>query len=621
MSLYLSFQLLLILSATISIGLLGYALRYRYVPGALAFVLIIAGEGIWTIGYFAELRAELLIGKIAWDNIQFIGVDLAAIGMLVFALVYTHQDMLLRRFGALLGIEPIANILLVWTDPAHHLVRIAPQINTAGAFPALVYSYGPWMWVMIAHAYLLIAVTLVLLVRESLDNQRLYRRQILAITLGLVVPLIGSFITVAGLVPIAGMASLDLTPITFAIANPILAWGVFRYRLLNLAPVARHRVVEQMADGVIVLDRNGRIADINPAACTTLKVAPGVLIGQPTEQVFADWAELIVRYRDVESVREELTVAYQGVSHYIDLQISPLTDRRSRVTGRLIVWHDITERKQAELELVRQTLQLERQTLALQQAKDAAEAASRAKSAFLSSMSHELRTPLTAILGYTELIETDLGEGETDQIGGDIARIKTSGEHLLGLISSVLDYSKIEAGKLVLDLTTFAIADLMDELATLARPLVEHQGNRLVVECPPAIGTMHADIIRTRQILLNLLSNAAKFTRQGQVTLRASRSVGVDGVSIVFEVIDTGIGMDTEQIGQLFQEFMQIDLSSEYHQGGTGLGLALSRQLCRLMGGDIAVVSQLHVGSTFTAIIPAHVAESADLAQTLRSST
>jgi signal transduction histidine kinase len=105
------------------------------------------------------------------------------------------------------------------------------------------------------------------------------------------------------------------------------------------------------------------------------------------------------------------------------------------------------------------------------------------------------------------------------------------------------------------------------------------------------------------------------------VTLRASRSVGVDGVSIVFEVLDTGIGMDTEQIGQLFQEFMQIDLSSEYHQGGTGLGLALSRQLCRLMGGDIVVVSQLHVGSTFTAIIPAHVAESADLAQTLRSST
>ncbi|MBK9942895.1 MAG: hypothetical protein IPP13_14915 [Kouleothrix sp.] len=167
MSLYLSFQLLLILSATISIGLLGYALRYRYVPGALAFVLIIAGEGIWTIGYFAELRAELLIGKIVWDNIQFIGVDLAAIGTLVFALVYTHQDMLLRRFGALLGIEPIANILLVWTDPAHHLVRIAPQLDTAGAFPALVYSYGPWMWVMIAHAYLLMAVTLGLLVREK----------------------------------------------------------------------------------------------------------------------------------------------------------------------------------------------------------------------------------------------------------------------------------------------------------------------------------------------------------------------------------------------------------------------------------------------------------------------
>jgi signal transduction histidine kinase/CheY-like chemotaxis protein len=235
------------------------------------------------------------------------------------------------------------------------------------------------------------------------------------------------------------------------------------------------------------------------------------------------------------------------------------------------------------------------------------EIASRHKSQFLANMSHELRTPMNAIIGVTEmLLEDAQALGQQDQIEPH-ERILRAGKHLLALINDILDLSKIEAGRMELHLESFAIAPLVEDVVTTIRPLAEKNGNRVVLECSADLGTMRADAMRVRQALLNLGSNAGKFTERGRVTLTAARRRDDGRDWITFAVSDTGIGMTAEQMARLFEEFTQADASTTRRYGGTGLGLAISRRFCRMMGGDITVESAPGQGSTFTIRLPAEV--------------
>jgi len=229
--------------------------------------------------------------------------------------------------------------------------------------------------------------------------------------------------------------------------------------------------------------------------------------------------------------------------------------------------------------------------------------ASENKSAFVSSMSHELRTPLNAIIGLTEMMVTNAARFGTEKAQEPLQRVNRAGTHLLGLINQVLDLSKIEAGKLELNPQTVQLTSLINEVIGTAGQLAEQNKNRLVVDAQENLGALTVDPMRLRQILLNLLSNACKFTKEGEVRLRARRIAnGRDWIE--FAVADTGIGMTPEQQAKLFEEFSQADATTAQRFGGTGLGLALSRKLARMMGGDVTVTSEPGKGSVFTVRLP-----------------
>jgi signal transduction histidine kinase/CheY-like chemotaxis protein len=237
------------------------------------------------------------------------------------------------------------------------------------------------------------------------------------------------------------------------------------------------------------------------------------------------------------------------------------------------------------------------------------EIASQYKSTFLANMSHELRTPLNSIIGYSEMLQEDAVDLNADGLVPDLKKVNAAGKHLLELINSILDLSKIEAGKMELHLEDFSIARMVEDIAAMVRPLTEKNGNQFEVRCDSGIGIMHADLTKVRQVLLNLLSNACKFTEKGTVSLAAQREGSDNDAWLTFSVKDTGIGLTSEQMGRLFQEFSQADTTTARKYGGTGLGLALSRRLCRLMGGEITVASEPDRGSTFTVRLPIDVAQ------------
>ncbi|KAA3611782.1 MAG: response regulator [Planctomycetota bacterium] len=357
-------------------------------------------------------------------------------------------------------------------------------------------------------------------------------------------------------------------------------------------------ILENMGESVLVTDTSGIIESCNPAACSLFCIPQGELLGQSLLELVGPQGQKAIgkTLNRVSEAEEFLLRAGEGSSVPVQISAHEFVDRQERTRGTIYVLQDISERKEAESAR-------ERFIQDLDQARKKAEEATRAKSFFLANMSHEIRTPMNGIIGMSDLMMgTDLDEEQTEFA----KTIQSSGRALLEIINEILDFSKIESGHLVIEDEPLQLSDLLEEVSSLMAPIAQEKGVELAVDLDDDLpACLRGDALRIRQVVSNLVGNAIKFTQQGAVVIRArAESWEGDWCKVRMDVQDSGVGIPADRLDAVFDSFTQADGSTTRKFGGTGLGLTISKELVRLMGGEIGVESELHVGSCFWILLP-----------------
>jgi len=336
----------LVIVALMSAALVTYAWRRRTTPGAGPLTLLKLAVFVWSLGYVLGLSSTDLPSKVFWAKVQNPGIVAVPLMWLVLVIQYTGQEKwLTRRNLTLLAIIPLVTLLLAWTNDAHGLIWSHVSLYSINSLSMVEFIHGPAFWVYWGYSQLLLVVSAVLLLRSPANSQRTYRGQACVMLVGALAPWAGNALYLSDLNPFPG---LDLTPFAFALSGIAAAWAVFRFRLLDIAPIARDAVIESMSDGVIVLDTQGHIVDLNPVAQQILGRSASDTIGAPASQVPPDGLDDTVPYDNSTITHHEITLGEGETQCRYDMRTSPLYDRRNRVTGSLVILRDITEQVRTE---------------------------------------------------------------------------------------------------------------------------------------------------------------------------------------------------------------------------------------------------------------------------------
>ena len=338
---------ILVIAGALSVSLAVLGWRRRPAPAATSFALLMLAAAVWSLAYAVELGMADRQTKLLLVKIEYLGIVSVPVFWLAFALQYTgRRKWLTPRRAALLAVEPVVALLLMWTNDSHHLFYADSVVDTSGSFLALIATHGVAYWLNVAYAYLVLASGTILMARMLVHSPRLYLGQAIAVLVGVLMPWLGNALFLVGLSP-----NLDLTPVAFTISGLALAWGLFRFRLLDIVPAARTAIFESMRDGALVLDALDRIVEINPAAERIIGLAAQRAIGQPIGQVLSDQTALLQCCCNVAETQVDIILDKGESARYYDVGISTLSGRRGRLTGRLLAFHEITERVQAEKEI------------------------------------------------------------------------------------------------------------------------------------------------------------------------------------------------------------------------------------------------------------------------------
>jgi PAS domain S-box-containing protein len=581
---YTPYVIPVILASVFALWIAAYGWQRRTARNTLLLTALSLALTEWLSFYALQISGANLATKVLFGEIKYIGVATTPLAWLFFAIQFADQGDLKpkRRLLFLISLIPAITSLLSVTTRWHGLFWSNPALVVADGFSDFSVDYGPWYWVHVSYSYLLILAGTVIVFRSVRQRQGLHRNQAIALIASVLAPWFGNILYFSGYNPIP---YLDLTPFAFTITVALLTWAIIGFRLVELAPIARTLIIEEMKDGMLVIDALGRVVDINPAAGQMIRTTAPKAIGKPLATLLDQWPNLLERYRYVMDTLEEFPI---GDGRWIELRISPLHDRRGQFLGRVIVLRDTTTRKETENAL----------SAALEQAQEA----NRLKSQLLARVSHELRTPLGGILGFAELLQLNTFGDLNDKQKEATDEIIGSANELTGIIEQLISQAQLEAESLTLQNSWFAIKNILRRVDERFSAAANAKGLRFHIDLAPDFPEpIYGDERRVEQILSNLVGNAVKFTEQGQVDVRVCR---VETGMWLMEVADTGPGITHEAQAYIFEPFRQVSNAITRDNRGTGLGLSITRQLVNLMKGEIRLESEPVQGSTFTVLLP-----------------
>lgn len=557
------------------------AIAYRRVqilatrPYAIALVVV----GIWCILAAAEVSSSTVEDKVLLLKLRFTILPFVPLlfAEAVHRLVRGTRFLVRERLYLSL-IIPVSMIVVVWTPRLHALWIDDIRLVRNAEFPVLAYQVGPMTIVYFTYVAVFAVTALYWLAANLRHAPHWSRRGEFLMFMSGLLPTAVNGLYMVGWSPTMGF---NYTPIVVAFTAWLAIWSLLGSRMGDLAPVARVLLVEHLKECLIVIDSRGLVLDLNRAACRRFDISPKAALDRPVQRILRGWpgvVELLDR-----RAAENVEVAASGGSTW-ECSVIPVPEDAEEPSARILLLRDVTERKTAE-KLV-------------QQAKEAAENANRAKGRFLATMSHEVRTPMNGVIGFLDLLKTtELTAEQADYVN----LIADSSHSLLCILNDVLDYSKIEAGGMQIEQLPFSLQDVISRVCRLQLPAAKLKGLILEKTLDPEMqDIVVGDSLRLGQILTNLLSNAVKFTPSGRIDLIVKRG---EGAMVVFEVADTGIGIQPHQLDRLFKPFAQADSSTTRQFGGSGLGLVISQSLSRMMGGDITVTSTPGAGTRFVCMV------------------
>ncbi len=583
----------LFVASIISFIVVLMALRRRNSRGAVSLVILMSAIFIWTIFQALSFIETDLKTKLIFANMRYFGIQAAPLSF--YALAYGFRNLssgISLRSWFKISVFPTLMLIALWTNPLHYKFYLNVFIDEG----ILILENGPLFWANMIYLYAFVLLSIFIFIKNCIRSAAIYRTQAIIIAAAASIPVLANLAFNMDILPVK---NIDITPFSFFLTGIFNFYAIFQFKLLDIVPIAKDRLFEDMDDMVIVIDQMGRVLDLNRKARGKILEETDVdYVGKDITLVLKSWSELCECILKRKDQSMKINFIKNGTTEYYDISISDISNEKGRKSGELIVLRNITELEEALLEA--------------RKSKELAEQASTAKGFFLANMSHEIRTPLNAVIGVAEILDkTELSKEEQKEY---IKMIMNSAEALLTLLNDVLDFSKIDAGKMEMEKAPFDIKMLVKETVGAFSVVTGKKGLKLDSCIADNVHDLViGDMVRVRQILINLLSNSIKFTERGTVEVRVEAiKDGVGKTDIAITISDTGIGIPKEKLEGIFESFKQVDNSTARKFGGTGLGLSIVKKLLELMGGTIKVESEPGIGSSFSCIIPFVIPDSAE---------
>jgi PAS domain S-box-containing protein len=561
------FAITFFISAALVLATIIFSFQHIEVRGARYFIYLTIPVDIWAFFMGMEYGVVEPTWKILFGKFEYLGIAVIGATWLMFALNYSRNDKWLTwRNISLLMIIPAITLIAAFTNDFHGLLwpGITPSSGLPGA--SLLYEHGPAFWLIIIFNYVTLGAGTIIIIHNALRSRDLYRWQMIGLIASAIIPWIGNLIYISGLSPIPG---LDLTPLGFSLSAIAIALSIFYFGLFDLVPIARDQLIEHLIDGMLVIDINNRVADINPKARELLKIGPERVVGRPVSD-FANLMVLVGQFQNVESAQIEIQLRQNPVSD-IELRISPLVDENGKLAGRLFIARDISERKQVE----------------------------KMRDDLTHAMIHDLRNPLAIITLSLDLLKTQLITTLDKEQLITLESAEQSTQQIVSLIKSILDINRLESGKMPVKREKVLLQKIATD-ALKTQILVARKKRVLLQETIASnILPVMIDEELMKRVFQNLLDNAVKFSVDGGVVkIHAAYNPG--GQEIIISVSDTGPGIDASVKNRMFEKFVTGSMKGS----GSGLGLAFCRLVVDAHGGRIWVDETSELGTTISLSLP-----------------